>query len=375
MTGYGTCSTCKSPLKVGANFCGQCRAPVPRQALLEDRNGPNNRLERFGPAEPTSAPDRGAVSNGTQSSPDHARFAEGRAPSRERRYAAANSAVGNEAYLGHRLTYRDLETQLDDEVGLPELLQVLLAPVAAAFIIFSVFLTIGVSTSVSSALDYGSVQGNEGSSGKGWIVFGFLLALLAFVGLLRAMRADVGISEWSFLVDGKAEAASTAYQHIVEVLRSRQVPVSVDSRPVRDGRQHLVISNGTDAGFVAVYPYGTGLYLGWMLWRPQDGWDVVGSYLRQTFGLVSRMDRLLAATPTRALREAVHNATREGVDIAAEDAQAPVQRPEALLPALPDEQGRAAAGHTADSPHGAQALEPSPPATDPASPWDPFSDN
>ncbi len=296
-----------------------------------------------------------------------------------RDYAAASASAGNEAYLGHRLTYRDVESQLDDEVSLPELLQVLVPAGAVALIVFFLFLGIGVAKAAESAFSSGFGSTDSGSGASGWVIAGFLLSLLVFAGLLRAMRADVGISEWSFLVDGKADASHTAYTHITEVLKRRQVPVSVGSQPVRDGRgvlrQHLVISSGPDTGFVAVYPFGTSLYLGWMLWRPQNGWTVVGAYLRQIFVPRARMDRLLAATPTRALREAVHNATREGIDIAAE--RAPGGRQE-VVRGVPEEEAHArTAWRTgAASQNGGQSTAAPTSPTGQAGPaWDPFSDD
>ncbi len=242
--------------------------------------------------------------------------------SSESRHASAARTGPNDIYLGHRLTYREVESQLDDEVGMKELLQVLVIPVLVALIVFLLFFSIGVVQAVQSLGESAFGMTEESSGGGGWIFFGFLLALVAFAGLLRAMRADVGISEWSFLVEDQAGAARTAYEHIVDVLKRRQIPADTSTHQAQGARDvtghFLVISSGADAGFVAVYPYGTGLYLGWMLWRPQNGWDVVATFLRQIFAPRARMDRLLTASPTRALREAVHSATREGVDIAAQ---------------------------------------------------------
>jgi hypothetical protein len=89
-----------------------------------------------------------------------------------------------------------------------------------------------------------------------------------------------------------------------------------------------VISERGYTAYVSVFPYGTSLYVGWIMFRSRRGVlliltalkDVIGGILGRT-DLVSQM---LRTEKVRAMREAVHSAAREGVDIAIQGIEVPM---------------------------------------------------
>ena len=69
---------------------------------------------------------------------------------------------------------------------------------------------------------------------------------------------------------------------------------------------------------VSVFPFGWDLYLGWVLRRREIPIKVVGRWLRSLLGSGVNYSGLIDLEPVRALREAVHNAMRQGIEAAAE---------------------------------------------------------
>ncbi|NAZ85499.1 hypothetical protein [Kineococcus indalonis] len=237
----------------------------------------------------------------------------------------------NETYLGNRLTYHEMEAKLDDRIALSDLTRALAVPAVGAVVVFVVSFLIGMARiyfqAASSLItgDAPSIFGLFFSS----IFWAFFWSLIAFVILLLYCRADVPISEWSLVIDSKAKAAESAYTRIIQVLRDRRLPLDVEARRLsvrgHGVRNYLMLHQGKDTGYISVHPYGTGLFLGWMLWRRRNAASLVLTFIAQSFTYETPMDRFLRLNDTRAFREAVHNAVREGIDIADRDIDLPLQ--------------------------------------------------
>ncbi len=298
MSALANCPTCSRPLKVGAVFCGGCGGAV--TATRGDR------VSGYHPDDEALAPTAKASQQSLAS------------PSAGRGYAGlAPVTVDDEEYLRNRLTYGETQTSLDDTVTLQTLVKAFAAPVVAALFTFLACLLYGVTAGISTG-GFGALEVLSDAIGAG-----ILLSLVVFVVAIFSVKIDTPLNEWSIVLDGKAELASGAYSHMREVLKRRMIPVPVAAQRVRVGGgdavgNYLVLREGRFiVAYVSAFAYGTGLFLGWSLFRRQNAASVLGDFLAQIFSNEGRADRLLAANRTRALREAVHNAVREGIDVAA----------------------------------------------------------
>lgn len=163
-----------------------------------------------------------------------------------------------------------------------------------------------------------------------WVVSWFLPA-----------REPVG--EYGVLHEGRAAAAGAVHAQVHQTLLRRRSPVVVGE--VTAAGQHLLtLRNGRDMASLVVAPYGDDLYVGWTMWRQRSTLVVVAHLLRDVaevaLGSTHHNDVRLAAT--KAMRELVHSAVREGLEIVTcttpgADAPAPPAGP--AHPALPGHPG------------------------------------
>jgi hypothetical protein len=133
------------------------------------------------------------------------------------------------------------------------------------------------------------------------------------------------ISEWKFMVDGKAAASEQAFEHIAWVIRERETPVSrLHVGRVRLGpgasRDYLRCRLGVFQGVVSCFPFGQDLFVGWTFWWRMSTakyWLLVIQRMFQSYTLrQSGLHWILRYDRAKALREAIHSAARQGVDAA-----------------------------------------------------------
>ncbi|WP_149826066.1 hypothetical protein [Streptomyces tailanensis] len=90
----------------------------------------------------------------------------------------------------------------------------------------------------------------------------------------------------------------------------------------------LVVTSGRYVAYVTVFAYGTSLYVGWTMWRSRSGAVVIGHFVKDIVAsILNRSDSLnqmLRTDRPRAMREAVHSAAREGVEIAIQGIEVPL---------------------------------------------------
>lgn len=222
-------------------------------------------------------------------------------------WAAAGGS--NDVYVGQRLLYRIQLEEGDQAFGAvtgqaarSALFGILLLGTALYFLV-------GLVGSLFLHLNSG-------------ILLVLLLAAYAIVGLIPERQ---WVSQWELTLDGRAEAAGAAYATIAKTLRDRQIPVAVEPRRVRssiggDVRNYLVVRRGRYSVYVGVFPFGTGLFLTWTMWLDMSRLRIIGRYLAEVLatlvGRGSHFHQVIRSDQDRALREAVHNATREGVEAA-----------------------------------------------------------
>jgi hypothetical protein len=155
------------------------------------------------------------------------------------------------------------------------------------------------------------------------------------------------LSEWKFAVDDKGQAAPIALDHVAWAFTRRNTPVDycrVRRFPVmgQGSRDVLEVRQGIFYGLISCLASGNDLYIGWTFWL----------YLSPARWLLIHLRRFLwecrfqghaiyvslQFDRAKALREALHSAVREGVDVAA--GQLPAQghgTVGALVPVVADD--------------------------------------
>jgi hypothetical protein len=162
-----------------------------------------------------------------------------------------------------------------------------------------------------------------------WLI-GAVVIGLVFACLYWLIPVPAQLSEWKFLVDGKAQVAPVTFDHIAWALQQRQTPLDlVQVRRLKlaggEGRDYLELRRGLFSGLICCFAYGEDLYVGWTFWLRI-------SPLRWFLMLVARLWQTLMRRGTdlyvslrydyaRAMREAMHSVAREGVDVAVGEAR------------------------------------------------------
>lgn len=173
----------------------------------------------------------------------------------------------------------------------------------------------------------------EDGSGNAFTIIGVLAPIIVFVVSWIAFLAgekQEAISEWCTLLGGRSEAANSVYSHIAGGLRERRLPIQnylVKRTPTRFGAtgNRLVLVDGYHYVYVSVFSYGTGLYLGWTMWRVRAGSFLVRQYFIESAanGGGGPLSRILNLERLKAMREAVHAVCREALHAAIENVEIP----------------------------------------------------
>ncbi|MFF2363378.1 hypothetical protein ACFVU0_11765 [Streptomyces sp. NPDC058122] len=237
-------------------------------------------------------------------------------------FAAQAESLSNATYLGNQLKYSiKVDGKLSGVVD-PSDLQSFLKRARWAFMAAVIFM---IPVALLLVLITQSVGGAIPA------LFVPLLASLATF----FIPSRQGLSEWQLVVDGKGAAADSAYGVIYQVIRTRQLPVSVVPRRFRTAhdptiKNFLVITDREYQAYVSVFAYGTGLYVGWSLWSSRRPMAMFGRFLKDSlsspFKGQSEFKGQISSQRARALREAVHSAVREGIDAANHDLHVPLSQ-------------------------------------------------
>jgi hypothetical protein len=220
-------------------------------------------------------------------------------------WVTTSPSPANDHYLGNRLLYGPVDDRL--------------AGIASAEMVGAFF---------RKAFIWGLVAASLGL--LSWLSFSLLrmgrlgsltfeLCLLgSFVVFFLPFR--IPISGWTFTLDDKAAAADSSYAQIYAALRRRESPVTVE--PVRItggfGRRpcnYLRIRHREFSAYVSSFPIGRDLFIGWTIWWEWTPLPMIWAFIQQQLGS-SYFQLVLRSDEAQAFREIVHNATREGVDIA-----------------------------------------------------------
>lgn len=229
-------------------------------------------------------------------------------------------AAPNLTYLGQRMLYereRDLE-DLNPLTSARYLLEVLKRGGLVCFVWIVGYIPLLIVGAICRAINH--TFGN-------WV---YLLLGFAWWAVMGSVfwfgKLPAQLSEWKFSVDGKGPAVTAVFDHIAWAFRRRGTPhVTVQLRrfplPGQAPRDLLEVRQGIFYGLVSCLPYGQDLYVGWSFWLYLSPFQLLLLGLRAlVWELRFRGHAIyvgLQFDTARALREALHSAVREGVDMAA----------------------------------------------------------
>ncbi|HEV3357272.1 MAG TPA: hypothetical protein VG247_10805 [Pseudonocardiaceae bacterium] len=243
-----------------------------------------------------------------------------------------SGADGDATYLDKTLLHRPVELYFDESVTPRTLFQLWLRAALITGPLFFICAFILTFLSFANGLS-GTESGSSSGSGGGTVILGLLMvvSVIGFWLILLATKLQEPISEWHVLLADRAPAAESAYNVIVGRARDRGLPLYPYTRrlPTSFGpvSNRLVLVDGHYEAYITVFAYGSGLYLGWTMWRSRRGAHLIGRYLADVFrnmgGQLDPVARMLRTEQARAMREAVHAVCREGLGVAIERTEVP----------------------------------------------------
>ncbi|GIF16580.1 adhesin [Actinoplanes teichomyceticus] len=249
----------------------------------------------------------------------------------QRQGTALGPGHGDVAYRMQGLRPGPVETGLDSSVPAGTLLRLWLWAAVPALLVWAVFTFLALLVHAASEPSLFS----DDTPADALFSAGSLLAVIVFWTVLLAARMDEPVTQWSTLLEDRWQGADSAYAAIFGTLRRRGIPVDATAVRVRSDllaaelvNDRLLITERDYRIHVTVFPYGSGLFLGWTMSRSRRGAVLLGHFLKDLVGGIlgrtGRVEELLRAERVRALREAVHAAVREGAEVAAQGVVVPL---------------------------------------------------
>lgn len=134
------------------------------------------------------------------------------------------------------------------------------------------------------------------------------------------------LAQWSLLLDHKAQAAGTAFEHVTSAFEGHETPLGSirvkTLRPPGEGRRdYLELHRDDFSGYISCFPHGRDLYVGWTFWIRMSPLRLVlmfiGRRIQNMTGRGDDIHQTLRFESTRAMVAAMHGAVLEGIDNAA----------------------------------------------------------
>jgi hypothetical protein len=314
------CTSCGNQVDPGDAFCISCGA---RQASLVESGALSGPPEPPGASAPPEWP--GSPANSPGDGFKSASLIKGQSPADGLTDLLASDqllgqAAPNTVYLGQRMMY-EKEQQLEE-----------FDPLRSSRFLWEVFrrwilMTFVWAIGCIPIFIVGAILGVANHS------FGSVIGVLLFLGWCFVMacvfwlsKLPGQLSEWKFSVDDRGQAAPVVFDHIAWALQRRRTPM--DSLQLRrfkvmsqGQRDVLEIKQGIFRGFVSCFENGGDLYVGWTFWLflspARYLWTAFRRLLWELRNKGHAIYVSLQFDRAKALREALHSAVREGVDVAA----------------------------------------------------------
>lgn len=312
------CGECGSSLEAGDAFCGNC--------------GQRGAAEAGAARSPGAWPPRipgDAAAGGALRRPD--------AGGGSLDGAALGQATPNAAYLGQRLLFEKVPEASFDPLTNPRFL---LQLGRQALLYWIIYLAAGVVTLTFFLILWAL---GTGTAALQLAAVAYILEAIIVACLFWLLPVSALLSEWKFLVDDKGAAAPMTFEHILFALRRRQTPLEAAQirrlrLPGGEARDYLELRQGIFTGFVSCFGHGEDLYVGWTFWLHLSPARWLLMVLARIWHNVTRRGTDLYVTlryeSAKAMREAMHSAAREGVDVAAGQLTAQGQGTAAAVPVV-----------------------------------------
>jgi hypothetical protein len=290
------CARCREPVGDDEAFCGNCGQPT-ATARPPDTGIVGTVI---GDAAPGARPATAGWSPGHDVS------------------AMDGAALGNAVAGGLNLIYSAPEGSFDP-IGNPKLLRQFAMHAVLYFAVYTAL-----------ALTFGLLFAILAFAGLGakvfvlWYIGAGVVGLL-FLCLYWLIPVPAQLSEWKILVNDKAPVAPMIFDHIAWALQRRQTPL--DEAKVRklklaggQSRDYLEVRRALFSGLICCFAYGEDLYVGWTFWLRVSPSRCLLMFLARLWQTLMRRGTDLYVTLrydyAKAMREAMHNSAREGVDVA-----------------------------------------------------------
>ena len=232
---------------------------------------------------------------------------------------AVGQAGPNATYMGLRLQYQQTPEPTFDPIGnVRFLFQMWVRSVLYSVVYwFGAFVGVIICGLIALVISL--------TAGLTLFVIAGVVIALALAICFWFLKIPIQVSEWKISVDKKAAAVPMVFDHIAWVLRGRAAPLdSLEVRRLRlpgDGvRDYLELRSGLFTGYVACFPYGQDLYVGWTFWITLSPFRYVCMIITRIWQTIFNRGNDLYTSlrydSARAMRETMHSAAREGVDVA-----------------------------------------------------------
>jgi hypothetical protein len=321
-----TCQNCQQPVSVLDTFCGSCghpaSAPVPVPVPVPAQAGPAEDASVAASAGSAPLSPAGAPAGSWPSGLSATGTGDG----------AAGFLAPSATYHGLRLLYNQVpEPPYDPLFSWPVIRQFLIR----GSMYWAAYLVGAVLAGIPLGL-LGLVTGGVGFII--WLIGAALTGLLLLV-LYWLVPVFAMVSEWKYSVEDKGAIAPVTLDHIAWSVTRRKTPV--DSMQIRRlnlaggaSRDYLELRRGLFTGYICSFSYGEDLYIAWTLWVRVSGLRLLVMLIARLWQTVMQRGTDLYTTLrydyARAMREAMHNSAREGVEVAigalAAQGQGTVQR-------------------------------------------------
>lgn len=232
---------------------------------------------------------------------------------------AVGQAGPNATYMGMRLQYQPVPEPSFDPIGNVRFIFQMAVRYALYVLVYLLGAFGGLIVCGIIALAIGW------QAGSGLFAIAAVVIGLTLTACFWFLKIPIQVSEWKISVDNKGAAAPMVFDHVTWVLRGRAIPLdSLQVRRLRlpgDGvRDYLELRRGIFTGYVACFAYGQDLYVGWTFWITLSPFRyvcmIVARIWHSLTGKGSDLYTSLRYDSARAMREVMHSATREGVDVA-----------------------------------------------------------
>ncbi len=133
------------------------------------------------------------------------------------------------------------------------------------------------------------------------------------------------LAEWSRVLEQRADATQTAFEHINSAFQAQGTPVDslrvrAASRHEEGDREYLELRRDHFSGYISCFGHGRDLYVGWTFWLHMSPLRLLMMIIGRNFQDLTRrgdgIRRSLRFESTRALVAAMHGATLAGIEAA-----------------------------------------------------------